>query len=174
YLVLPSSDFVASALRASLPVKCGVSGTTYRVMSSASILGGDPVLVRLAVIAALQSSDSHSIHEISTSAKGFGAPYDPLKPYSNLGISESVLEAIAASLGTTLTELNGGSTAPCADSRESRSRSKGSAWGWIPMAENQPMGWRAPCSWDAPTDLIEPLGVTRKASSSFLLQGQSR
>ncbi len=173
-LVLPSSDFVASALRASLPIKCGVSGTTYRVMSSARILGGDPVLVRLAVIAALQSSDSHSFHEIGTSAKGFGAPYDPLKPYSNLGISESVLEAIAASLGTTLAELNGGSTAPGVDSRESRSRSKGPAWGRIPMAENQPVGWGAPWSGDVPTDLIEPRGVTRRASRSFLLQGRSR
>jgi hypothetical protein len=106
-IVNPSAPFVAEAKEASMPLKAGVSGTTYRWMEIVDLLGGDPNLARLAAIASLQAADAHSFHEIASAAQGFGIAYDIHHPYANVGLPADQLEAIAASLGTTLDELNG-------------------------------------------------------------------
>ena len=166
-LVLPSAEFLATALSVSLPIKCGVSGTTYRVLSATKILGGDPILIRLAVIAALLSTDSHSLHEVCTSAKGFGAPYDPRKPYANLGISESVLEAIAASLGTTLAELNAGSSGRPVRSREGLNLDNGVHPLWMPLSGSHSLGWETKVFGMGWSDLIDPAGRIPRPPRSF-------
>ncbi len=106
-IVDPKAKFIADAKQTSMPLKAGISGTTYRWMMMVEILGGDPKLARLAAIASLQAADAHSYHEIATAARGFGAEYDPSQPYAHVGLDRATLEAIARSAGTTLDELNG-------------------------------------------------------------------
>jgi hypothetical protein len=106
-IVDPKAKFIADAKETSMPLKAGISGTTYRWMMMVEVLGGDPKLARLAAIASLQAADAHSYHEIATAAKGFGAQYDPTQPYAHVGLDRATLEAIAKSAGTTLDELNG-------------------------------------------------------------------
>ena len=106
-IINPEASFVRDAKNNSMPLKAGVSGTTYRWMQIVDMLGGDPNLGRLAAIAALQAADAHSFHEIASAAKGFGVGYDPSNPYGNVGIPSAQLEGLAESVGTTLDELNG-------------------------------------------------------------------
>lgn len=106
-LVDPNAPFIADARLRSLPLKAGISGTTFRWMLAVDLLGGDPRLGRLAAIASLQAVDAHSYHEIASAARGFGLAYDPDRPYDHLGIDRQELEALARSIGTTLDELNG-------------------------------------------------------------------
>jgi hypothetical protein len=90
-----------------MPLKAGISGTTYRWMEVVELLGGDPNLARLAAISSLQAADAHSFHEIASAAKGFGVAYNVNEPYANVGLPNSQLKSIAESQGTTLDELNG-------------------------------------------------------------------
>jgi len=106
-IINPEASFIRDAKNNSMPLKAGVSGTTYRWMQIVDMLGGDPNLGRLAAIAALQAADAHSFHEIASAAKGFGVGYDPSNPYGNVGIPSAQLEGLAESVGTTLDELNG-------------------------------------------------------------------
>ncbi len=105
-VVDPNADFIANGTSLSLPQKAGISGTTFRFMMVATMLGGDPALSRLAAIGALQTIDAHTVYEIASAAQGFGMPFDPTRPYDNLGIPVEVLEQIARAMGTTLEELN--------------------------------------------------------------------
>jgi hypothetical protein len=106
-LINPAAPFVAGAKEDSMPLKAGVSGTTYRWMQLVSMLDGDPSMGRLAAIASLQAADAHSFHEIASASKGFGVDYNSSSPYANVGIDEGTLRALAAKQGTTLDELNG-------------------------------------------------------------------
>jgi hypothetical protein len=109
-LVNPKAQFIADAKEASMPLKAGVSGTTFRWMQIVDLLGGDPNLARLCAIASLQAADAHSFHEIAFAAKGFGVTYDATQPYANVGLPPALLKEIAESVGTTLDELNGKAT----------------------------------------------------------------
>jgi hypothetical protein len=112
-VVDPSAKFIATASQASLPQKAGISGTTFRFMEAASLLGGDASMSRLAMIGALETIDAHTVYEIGSAAQGFGLPFDPSRPYANLGVPPEVLERAAKASGTTLEELNGaGGPAP--------------------------------------------------------------
>jgi len=109
-LINPKAQFISDAKEASMPLKAGVSGTTFRWMQIVDLLGGDPNLARLCAIASLHAADAHSFHEIAFAAKGFGVNYDATQPYANVGLSPALLKEIAESVRTTLDELNGKAT----------------------------------------------------------------
>jgi hypothetical protein len=104
-MVDPNAKFIAEAKAQSMPLKAGISGTTFRWMLVVDLLGGNPEIARLAAVASLQAADAHSYHEIATAAKGFGATYDKNKPYDNMGLDREFLEQLAKSQGTSLEEL---------------------------------------------------------------------
>lgn len=106
-VVDPSAGFIKTGAELSMPQKAGISGTTFRFMEAAELLGGKPMESRLAMIGALQVIDAHTIYEIASAAKGFGVEFNPQRPYENLGIPPKVLEDLALKSGTTLSELNG-------------------------------------------------------------------
>ncbi|NVB77092.1 MAG: hypothetical protein HOV81_01735 [Kofleriaceae bacterium] len=113
-VVDPSADFIAKGAEASLPQKAGISGTTFRFMEAAQLLGGDAMASRLAMIGALQVIDAHTIYEIANASKDFGAggkggelAFDISRPYDNIGIPRDQLEQIALRTGTSFAELNG-------------------------------------------------------------------
>ena len=108
----PTKKFIQTATEKSLPQKAGISGTTFRFMEAATLLGGKPNESRLAMIGALQVIDAHTVYEIASAAQGFGLPYNPARPYDGLGISRTILEGIAKSTGTTLDALNGQGPTP--------------------------------------------------------------
>ncbi len=112
-IVDPQSQFIKSGTQGSMPQKAGISGTTFRFMEASQLLGGNASQSRLAMIGALEAIDAHTVYEIASAATGFGMPFDPKKPYANLGVPEPVLQGIAKRSGSTLDELNG--TAPSAD-----------------------------------------------------------
>lgn len=105
-VVDPQSAFIKSGTQASMPQKAGISGTTFRFMQASALLGGDVVQSRLAMIGALQAIDAHTFYEIANAAAGFGIPYDPSSPYTNL-LPEPILRALAVKSGSTLDQLNG-------------------------------------------------------------------
>jgi hypothetical protein len=106
-IVDPNAKFIKQAKDSSMPLKAGISGTTYRWMEVVELLGGNPELARLAAIASLQAADAHSFHEIATAAKGFGVNYDSSHPYANTGLDDALLQQLAVTAGTSLDELNG-------------------------------------------------------------------
>jgi len=105
-MVDANAEFIKTAKERSMPIKAGISGTTFRWMRLVDMLGGNKELARLAAVASLQAANAHSYHEIAFAAQGFGVTYDANKPYANMGISEAHLNEIAASVGTNLEELN--------------------------------------------------------------------
>lgn len=111
-IVNPKTQFIKDAKEKSMPLKAGISGTTYRWMQMVELLGGNPQLARLAAIASLQGADAHSFHEMAMAAQGFGVEYDVNNPYSNLGIPEGMVNDLATSVGTSIEELNGKKTKP--------------------------------------------------------------
>lgn len=110
-VVDPSAKFIATGAEHSLPQKAGISGTTFRFMEAAQLLGGDAAMARLAMIGALQIIDAHTVYEIASASKGFGLKIDPKRPYDDLGIPRELLEQLALATGTTYAELNGESSA---------------------------------------------------------------
>ncbi len=113
-IVDPKSAFIKSGTQASMPQKAGISGTTFRFMEASQLLGVNASQSRLAMIGALEAIDAHTVYEIASAAAGFGLPFDPKRPYANLGVPEPILEQIAKRSGSSLDELN--ATAPSADS----------------------------------------------------------
>jgi hypothetical protein len=105
-VVDPSAAFIQEGAANSLPQKAGISGTTFRFMEAAQMLGGDPNHSSLAMLGALQVIDAHTVYEIRNASKGFGLEFDPQNPYSHLGIDRAVLEQLAKQSGTSLGELN--------------------------------------------------------------------
>jgi hypothetical protein len=107
----PNAQFIADAKASSMPLKAGISGTTFRAMGLFDALGADPQMARLACMAQLTSIDAHSFHEIASAAQGFedsSARYDPNTPYTpgSIGLDQATLEAIAKRQGLSLDELN--------------------------------------------------------------------
>jgi hypothetical protein len=109
-----SKDFVKDAKSQSMPLKSGVSGTTFRMMETAKLMGVDNTdAVKMACVGMLQPIEAHSFHEIATAAKGFGGEgggYDakgfPYNEKTMAPIPVAELEQIAHDCGTTLAELN--------------------------------------------------------------------
>lgn len=107
-VVDPQAAFIQEGSKNSLPQKAGISGTTYRFMEAAMLLGGDPEKSRLAMLGALQVIDAHTVYEIASAANGFmDQKFDPKNPYLSLGLPRELLEEIAVRSGTSLAELNG-------------------------------------------------------------------
>jgi len=107
-VVDPSSKFIQKGAEHSLPQKAGISGTTFRFMEAAQMLGGDAQMSRLAMIGALQTIDAHTVYEIASASKDFGGlQFDPTRPYDHLGLDKETLQELATRTGTTLAELNG-------------------------------------------------------------------
>lgn len=67
-----SQPFISEANAADMPLKSGISGTTFRFMEMAELMGQPPENARLAMIGHLTPIGAHSIHEINTAASGFG------------------------------------------------------------------------------------------------------
>jgi hypothetical protein len=110
-MVKPEAGFIQGANDQAMPLKAGISGTTYRFGQMGSLLGADPALARQAAVGNLTSIDAHSFHEIASASQGFqeqGGKYDSATPYSegSTGLSQDQLKAIAAKRGLSLDELN--------------------------------------------------------------------
>ncbi|HNN94045.1 MAG TPA: hypothetical protein PKI03_17330 [Pseudomonadota bacterium] len=110
-MVKPSADFVQDATQSAMPLKAGISGTTFRFMTGAEMLGADPAMARLAAMSQLIGIEAHSFHEIASAAQGFQTPtssYDPSLPYSpaSTGLSEQQLMAIMMRNGYLPSDLN--------------------------------------------------------------------
>lgn len=110
-MVDPSASFIADANNAAMPLKAGISGTTFRFMGGAEILGAKPEMARLAAMSQLIGIEAHSFHEIASAAQGFqgnGFRYDPSLPYTpaSTGLSESQLLAIMMRKGFLPSDLN--------------------------------------------------------------------
>lgn len=113
-MVRPDAPFISGARDASLPLQAGISGTTYRFMGMADLLGANPQMARLAAVGNLASIDAHSFHEIASAAQGFAGGYDAATPYtpSSTGLSMDQLKQIAAARGLSLDALNGAQSSP--------------------------------------------------------------
>lgn len=109
-MVDPSAPFISAANQASMPLKAGISGTTYRFMGIADVLGANPAMARLAAFANLSSIEAHSFHEIASAANGFAGGYNVANPYTpeSTGLTIDQLKQIAAARGLSLDALNGG------------------------------------------------------------------
>jgi hypothetical protein len=109
-------EFIKDAKEDSMPLKSGISGTTFRFMQSAEMLGVDPDAARMACVGMLQPIEAHSFHEIATAASGFGGKGgeyaekrktegaysgDTMAPLTQEDLAE-----VAADCGTTLEYLN--------------------------------------------------------------------
>lgn len=108
----PNAEFVSSARAESLPLAAGISGTTFRLMGTADVLGADPAMARLAAMTQLIPIDAHTFHEIAFAAQGFqqsdSAAYNPSAPYTPgaTGLSPAMLRSIADRAGIDLNSLN--------------------------------------------------------------------
>lgn len=71
-IVDANAEFISDANAADMPLKSGISGTTFRFMEMAELMGQPPENARLAMIGHLTPIGAHSIHEINTAASGFG------------------------------------------------------------------------------------------------------
>jgi hypothetical protein len=130
------AEFIKEAKDKSMPLKSGISGTTFRFMQTAEILGVDADAAKMACVGMLQPIEAHSFHEIATAASGFGGangaysadnPYTPetMKPLSEAELTECALEAgfsslaeanaAAAAQGPLAPENAGPTTAAAAD-----------------------------------------------------------
>jgi len=110
-IVNPNAEFISSARAESLPLAAGISGTTFRLMGTADVLGVDPAMARLAAMTQLIPIDAHSFHEIAFAAQGFQRPdaaYDPSAPYTSAatGLTPKQLADIAARAQVDLRSLN--------------------------------------------------------------------
>lgn len=110
-MVDPSAEFISSATSAALPLKAGISGTTFRFMGGAELLGADPAMARLACLAQLIGIEAHSFHEIASASQGFqksGSSYDPSMPYTpaSTGLSEADLMALMLRNGMLPSDIN--------------------------------------------------------------------
>jgi hypothetical protein len=110
-MVKPGSEFISDATQSAMPLKAGISGTTFRFMTGADVLGADPAMARLAAMSQLIGIEAHSFHEIASAAQGFqgtGSQYDPSMPYSpaSTGLSEQQLMAIMMRNGFLPSDLN--------------------------------------------------------------------
>jgi len=110
-MVDPSAPFIADATQAAMPLKAGISGTTFRFLGGAEVLGADPAMARLAAMSQLIGIEAHSFHEIASAAQGFqstGSMYDPSMPYTpaSTGLSDAQLMAIMMRNGFLPSDLN--------------------------------------------------------------------
>lgn len=113
-MVNPNAEFIQDARSASMPLQAGISGTTYRFMGMADLLGADPQLARLAAVGNLASIDAHSFHEIASAAQGFAGGYDVSMPYTpaSTGLDAATLKRLAAQNHLSLDTLNNGQSLP--------------------------------------------------------------
>lgn len=86
-MVNPDAPFTQRARENALPLKAGISGTTFRGMRLAEVMGADLDMARLALFAQLNGIEAHSFHEIASAANGYFAEdsssrYDVHRPYS--------------------------------------------------------------------------------------------
>ncbi len=110
-MVDPSAPFITDATNAAMPLKAGISGTTFRFMSGADLLGADPAMARLAAMSQLIGIEAHSFHEIASAAQGFQTPatsYDSSLPYTpaSTGLPADVLLKIMLRNGMLPSDLN--------------------------------------------------------------------
>jgi hypothetical protein len=112
-MVDPNAPFIQNANASSMPLKAGISGTTFRAMGMFEALGADPQMARLACMDQLNAIDAHSFHEIAEASQGFfptDSPnrYDQNTPYTPgaMGLDRATLEAIAKRQGLDLDDLN--------------------------------------------------------------------
>lgn len=110
-MVDPSAQFISDATNAAMPLKAGISGTTFRFMSGADMLGADPAMARLAAMSQLIGIEAHSFHEIASAAQGFQTPatgYDSSLPYTpaSTGLPADVLMKIMLRNGMLPSDLN--------------------------------------------------------------------
>jgi hypothetical protein len=71
-IVDSSAPFITEGNEQDMPLKSGISGTTFRFMEMAELMGQPPENARLAMVGHLVPIGAHSIHEINTAATGFG------------------------------------------------------------------------------------------------------
>lgn len=112
-MVDPNAQFIKDAKADSMPLKAGISGTTFRSMGLFDALGADPAMARLACMGQLTAIDAHSFHEIASASQGFFPAdsqqrYDQSTPYTSgsMGLSEEQLQAIAKRQNLDLDDLN--------------------------------------------------------------------
>lgn len=112
-IVDPDAPFIRDARSDAMPLKAGISGTTFRGMRLAEVLGANPEMARLALFAQLNPIEAHSFHEIASASQGFFDPlssskYDVRAPYTpeSTGVDVETLRSVAESMGLSLDELN--------------------------------------------------------------------
>lgn len=89
-----------------MPLKAGISGTTFRFMHQASIMGADMVASRTAILGHLIPMNAHSLHEICSAASTYTeytpGSYAPLLPWN-----EADMAGMARSAGVPEIEIPG-------------------------------------------------------------------
>ena len=103
-MVDSNNKWIQEATALEMPLRAGVSGTTFRWMNFASQLGGNLPGSRLAMMGHLIPTNAHSFHEIMTAAQGHvpytKGQYVPLEP-----LSKGDMEALALEAGCTTEEV---------------------------------------------------------------------
>jgi len=97
-IVNPHHDWLREAKGdLAMPIKSGISGTTYRMMHMADQLGADTPWVRIALMGYLMPSNMHSYHEICASAKAHvpytAGAYYPIPPWRKRDIEKMAVDA---------------------------------------------------------------------------------
>ena len=110
-ILKPDAPFIAGANNAAMPLKAGISGTTFRLMNSADVLGVDPAMARLIAMSQLIGINAHSFHEIASASQGFqssDSQYSPSNPYTpaSTGLSDAQLMALMLRNGMLPSDLN--------------------------------------------------------------------
>jgi hypothetical protein len=67
-----SAPFIQQGNEQDMPLKSGISGTTFRFMEMAELMGQKPENAKLGMVGHLVPIGAHSVHEIQTAATGFG------------------------------------------------------------------------------------------------------
>jgi len=97
--ILKEGEFIEEARNAlEMPLRSGISGTTWRFMNYASLVGADLPASRLAMFGYLILMDAHSFHEVATAASAF-VPYTPGKYTGLAPLNDAEVAQWAQGLG---------------------------------------------------------------------------
>jgi hypothetical protein len=97
--ILKEGNFIKEARNElEMPLRSGISGTTWRFMNYASLVGADLPASRLAMFGYLILMDAHSFHEIATAASAF-VPYTPGKYTGLAPLNDAEVAQWAQGLG---------------------------------------------------------------------------
>ena len=97
--ILKEGEFIKEARdELEMPLRSGISGTTWRFMNYASLVGADLPASRLAMFGYLILMDAHSFHEIATAASAF-VPYTPGKYTGLAPLNDAEVAQWAQGLG---------------------------------------------------------------------------